>query len=418
MSYCINPNCTKSSDPANVNNLVCQNCGSELLLQGRYRVIRLLSDDSGFGDIYEVEEQGTYKILKLLKQHLNSHKKALELFQKEAEVLSQLIHPGIPRVEADGYFTFLPRNSQEPLHCLVMEYIAGLDLEKWMSDRSNQPISEEQAIDWLKQIAQILNQVHQQDYFHRDIKPSNIILRPNGQLVLIDFGTAREVTGTYLAKLSGGRNITTLTSAGYTAPEQEKGHAVPQSDFYALGRTFVYLLTGKQPTDKDIYDPYTDELNWRNYAPKISLHLADFIDYLMAPRAGHRPKDTQEIIERLTNIYSFNYPNKISNITDFVVASIFLLILAAICVEAVLNFHYIISGVSFSAIYLYSTIKELLTVLLSFINLSFFVVLGIVLVLIVVFFTPVGWGLGLVIISGLILILPFYLLLKIKELLL
>ena len=71
------------------------------------------------------------------------------------------------------------------------------------------------------------------------------MLRPNGQLVLIDFGTAREATITYLAKVGAGYQITGIVSAGYTPPEQQNFQAVPQSDFFALGRTFVYLLTGQ-----------------------------------------------------------------------------------------------------------------------------------------------------------------------------
>lgn len=299
MSLCINPSCPKPADPVNAENTICRHCGSQVLLQKRYRVKRLLSDAGGFSTVYEADERGEPKILKVLKGDIDSQSKALELFQKEAEVLSKLRHPGIPKVETDGYFTFLPRDQQQQLHCLVMEKIEGLNLEEWMSDRQYQPITQNIALDWLKQITQILDQVHQQDYFHRDIKPPNIMLRPSGQLVLIDFGAAREVTKTYLAKVSGLGRVTKISSAGYTPPEQEKGYAIPQSDFYALGRTFVYLLTGKEPTDLDIYDPYNDELRWHQYAPQISSPMADFIDYLMAPKAGNRPHNTQVILQQL-----------------------------------------------------------------------------------------------------------------------
>lgn len=302
MSLCINPSCPKPADLLNADNIICRHCGSQILLQKRYRVKSLLSDAGGFGTVYQADDLGMPKILKVLKGDINSQSKAVELFQKEAEVLSKLRHPGIPRVETDGYFTFLPRGSQEQLHCLVMEKIEGLNLEEWMSDRHHQPITQDLTLDWLKQITLILDKVHQQDYFHRDIKPSNIMLLPSGQLVLIDFGTVREVTRTYLAKVSGLGKVTKIASAGYTPPEQEKGHAVPQSDFYALGRTFVYLLTGKEPTDLDIYDPFNDELCWHQYAPQISLQMAEFIDYLMAPKAANRPHNTQVILQLLAKI--------------------------------------------------------------------------------------------------------------------
>ncbi len=302
MSYCINPRCPQPNDPANINNRICRNCGSELLLQGRYQVMRLLSDRSGFGKVYEAYIGAIPKILKVLKQKHNDKPRVIELFQQEAAVLSQLNHPGIPRVDPDGYFQFFPKDSTEPVHCIIMERIDGLNLKQWMKQQGNHPISEKQALNWLKQLADILHLVHQKNYFHRDIKPENIMIRSNGQLVLIDFGTARELTFTYLADVGGAGSVTKISSTGYTPPEQEKGHAVPQSDFYALGRTFVYLLTGKEATDSAIYDPLTDTCHWRELAPHISEPFANLIDKLMAPTAAKRQKNTQEILDELANL--------------------------------------------------------------------------------------------------------------------
>ncbi|MEB3339827.1 RDD family protein [Okeania sp.] len=293
MSYCINPQCPNPQNSGTP--LFCQTCGSQLLLQDIYRVIQPLGG-GGFGKTFEVEDCGIPKVLKVLH---NNHPKAVELFRQEAEVLSSLNHPGIPRVEADSYFTFRPRNNQQHLHCLVMEKIAGMDLEKYMQQRNSEPISQKAAFRWLKQLIEILHEVHQQEYFHRDIKPSNIMIRENGQLVLIDFGTAREVTQTYLQKL-GGQQVTGIISPGYTPLEQVNGKAVQQSDFFALGRTFVYLLTGKQPNNFP-EDRNTGDLIWRN-SVKISKDLGDFIDYLMKPFPGNRPQNTQDIFNYLNNI--------------------------------------------------------------------------------------------------------------------
>ncbi len=294
MQLCINPSCPKPDDPKNDNNRFCQSCGSEVLLQGRYQVMRLLSDKSGFGKIYEAYERGTPKILKVLKENLNSDDKAVELFEQEAAVLGQLNHPGIPKV--DGYFPNQTRNGLS-LHCIVMEKIEGLNLEEWLQQQGNRPISQEQAIAWMKQLAEILVLVHGKNYLHRDIKPSNIMLRPNGQLVLIDFGTAREVTRTYLAKLGAGHGITAIISSGYTAPEQAHGDAVTQSDFFALGRTFVFLLTGRHPNT--MYDSQTDVLKWRSYTSGISPSLLNLVDQLMARNPRDRPASAQEILQRL-----------------------------------------------------------------------------------------------------------------------
>jgi serine/threonine protein kinase len=294
MSYCINPHCPKPADPANANNRICHNCGSEILLQGRYRVIKQLGC-GGFGQTFEVDDCGKAKVLKVLTEN---NSKAIELFQQEAKVLSQLNSAGIPKVDFDGYFTVLPKNSSIPLHCLVMEKIEGVDLEQWMESHNYQPISQTQALNWLKQLVEILALVHAHQYFHRDIKPQNIMLRPNGQLVLIDFGAVRQVSTTILM----GNSHTRIISQGYSPPEQQNGYSVQQSDFFALGRTFIFLLTGKEPQDKAIYDPLTNELHWRKYAVNVSPLLADLIDHLMAYTANQRPENTRVILQRLQEI--------------------------------------------------------------------------------------------------------------------
>ena len=269
-----------------------------VLLQDRYRVLRRLGH-GGFGQTFVVDEGGRRKVLKVLSldrfPNPEAKQKAVSLFQREAQVLSRLRTPGIPKVEPDEYFT-LTDKSGETVHCLVMEKIDGLNLKQWLEKRGNEPISQEQAIAWLKQLAEILAQVHQQELVHRDLKPANIMLRPNGQLVLIDFGAVREISETYLINNKENATGTVIISAGYTPPEQAEGKAVPQSDFFALGRTFVYMLTGKSPTDFD-KDPRTGKLKWRDNAPHISKELADLIDYLMAPFPGRRPQ-TPDIILR------------------------------------------------------------------------------------------------------------------------
>ena len=291
MSLCINTSCSKPHNPDN--HLFCQTCGSELLLAGRYRVTRLLSDKGGFSNAYEVIDNHTPKVLKVL---TNNHPHAVELFEKEARVLSQLNHPGIPKGE--GSFTYFPRDSQTPLYCLVMEKIEGMDLEEYQKQRQNHPIDQKLALEWLTQLASILKEVHRHKFFHRDIKPSNIIFQPNGQLALIDFGAVRQVTATIMA----GKKNTGIYTPGYASPEQEKGYGMPQSDFYSLGRTFVYLLTGKEPTDAAMYDLYNNQLNWHSYAPHIAPQLAKFIDNLMADKANDRPANISGFLKQLEAI--------------------------------------------------------------------------------------------------------------------
>ncbi len=302
MSLCINPHCPEPNHPDNQTQQVCQRCGAALILQDRYRIMRLLSDHSGFGTVYEAFEQDVPKLLKVLKETHNDSAKVVELFEQEARVLSQLQHPGIPHIEETGCFQFCPASGGPTLHCIVMEKIDGPNLREWMQQQGSHPINAVLALDWLTQLVEILHLVHQHSYFHRDIKPENIMLRSSGELVLVDFGAAREMTCTYFARLEENGGITRVSSTGYTPPEQERGRAVPQSDFYALGCTFMFLLTGQRPMEPDIYDALTNQFSWRPYAPHVPSDLADLIDDLTAARAIDRPEDTQALHQRLAQI--------------------------------------------------------------------------------------------------------------------
>jgi serine/threonine protein kinase len=298
MSLCINPVCPKPNHPNNEKNRFCQSCGSQLELVGRYRVTRLLSDTTGFSKVYEAYEQNTPKILKVLPANIFDVK-AIELFHQEAVILGKLNHPGLPRI--DAYFQHYTRNNL-PLYCVVLEKIDGINLEHKL-DKHPQPTTQVQAINWLKQIAEILQIVHNQQYLHLNIKPSNIIIRPDGQLVLIDFGTARE-----LAKNYQNRSTTPTMSSGYSAPEQMQGKVTLQSDFFALGRTFAFLLTKKHPLD--MYDARHNLLHWRSYAHQVSHSLLNLIDWLMTPELTHRPANAQAILQRIQEI---ELPNNLVN---------------------------------------------------------------------------------------------------------
>ncbi|MBD2680499.1 MULTISPECIES: bifunctional serine/threonine-protein kinase/ABC transporter substrate-binding protein [Nostoc] len=313
MSYCLNPNCPNPADLMNANgNIFCRNCGASLLLENKYRVINLLGS-GGFSRTFEVEDNGTKKVLKVLNLSLfnDSDKKSkiVNLFQREAEVLIRLNHSGIPQVEPDGYFELNFPNCPEPLYCLVMEKIEGLNLQQWLKNRDRKPITLELAIAYLKQILEILQQVHAQGYFHRDIKPANIMVKPDGKIVLIDFGAVRDLAQTYVQEENENTIVGTL---GYSSPEQMKGTVVKQSDFFALGRTFVHLLTGKPPLNLE-EDHQTGKLiwrdqvifnsnYWRNWLEKLRWRsLFDLLDEMMEPYWKNRPENTQVILRRLNH---------------------------------------------------------------------------------------------------------------------
>ncbi len=291
MSYCINPRCGHRDNPDGLSH--CKSCQTPLLVEGRYRLVRPLRelDEWEPSEVFEIDDQGQTKVLKVLK------KKILQpLFEREATTLQTLNHPGIPQVEPDGYFSLEVEG--RPLYCLVMENIQGINLDSWLQQHG--PIDQATAIDWMTQLGDLLAQLHKEELFHRDIKLSNIMLRPMGQLALVDFGTVRPMTSTYFAKVAGQRDITSVVSPGYTPLEQINGRAVPQSDFYALGRSFVYLLTGKHPIDLP-EDDTTGRLTWRDQATPLDDWFVQLLDDMMAPFPGQRPLNTAVLLERLTH---------------------------------------------------------------------------------------------------------------------
>ncbi len=314
-SYCINPLCDQRQNPADIEH--CLFCGTSLLINDRIRLVeplRPLTDDPfNYFEVFEVDDAGTrwnpvrkQRVLKVLKW---KSPKLVKLIEQESLTLQLIQHPNIPESTLDDFFTFVPKNSPLTLHCLVMDKFQGQNLEQWIE--LNGKISQSLALEWLKQLVEILDAVHRSNFFHRDIKPSNIILQPNGQLALVDFGTARRVTDTYLAKVSGsggtsaGREgiyeITSVITPCYTPTEQINGRAVPQSDFFSLGCTFVNLVTAT-PLSNLSTDQKTGNLIWRDKAPQIDKPFADFLDELMAFLPGQRPQTTEIILQRLKKL--------------------------------------------------------------------------------------------------------------------
>ncbi len=298
VSYCINPHCRQTQVIADGE--ICKHCGTPLWVDGRYRLVRSLRAMNPLAatDVFEVESRQPDRTRKVMKVLKDSDPQAIDHFEREALALQWLDHPGIPKVDLSDYFTVeIPgRDAVQTLHCLVMEKIEGENLEAWI--RKSGRIDQKTAIVWLKQLLEILTIIHDHQFFHRDIKPSNIMRRSQGQLVLIDFGSVINMSNTYVASVRA-REVTASLSVGYTPQEQVDGQAVPQSDLFALGRTFVYLLTGIHPADLSYY-PGSHRLNWHQEAPQISKAFKNLIDELMAPEPGQRPMSAASVYRNLS----------------------------------------------------------------------------------------------------------------------
>ena len=303
--YCINPDCPDPEHPGDEDE--CAQCGTELLIELRYRPLQSLVS-SGPTRVFQVEDEAE-RVPKVMKVLVSPSPERVAWLRQEFKALTPRSAPGrIPLADIGGYFT-LTTPASRTLHCLVMEWIEGITLKDWLETGERLP--DLVAIDWMRQITEILEIVHNRNLIHQDIKPSNLMLRPAGQIALVDFGSVRTLTDSdwlnlepVLDRPDEPENITAqmtvFNSGGYNPTEQLYGRSVPQSDFFALGRTFIHLLTGTVPSRL----PATADgnLQWRAQAPQVSAPLADFLDRLIQPNWQERPATAEAILKRLESL--------------------------------------------------------------------------------------------------------------------
>lgn len=221
----------------------------------------------------------------LLEAHVDSlsgkttWEKAHELFEREAEVLAQLDHPGIPRYVD----SFIDGSDL----CLVQERIEGTPLADLMRTRR---FDEKQVRELAVEIADILAYLHSMSppVVHRDLKPSNIIVRADGTVALVDFGAALDSL-----RPDGGSTI--VGTFGYMPLEQYEGRATPASDVYALGMTLIELLTRKKPTE---LERKALTLDFRPYL-NVKGGFADLLESMVQMDPALRPKDGSAVADAL-----------------------------------------------------------------------------------------------------------------------
>lgn len=160
-----------------------------------------------------------------------AREKALEMFQREAELLSRIKHPQVATV-----YDHLVENGR---HYLLLEFKDGMNLRRYISEQG--PQQEATVLRWALEAGKILKYLHGLDppIIHRDFTPENLVLQKNGRLALVDFGAANSFIGTVTGTVVG--------KPSYIPPEQFKGKATLQSDIFALGCTLFFLLTGRDP---------------------------------------------------------------------------------------------------------------------------------------------------------------------------
>jgi hypothetical protein len=203
------------------------------ILRGRYRIEGQLGK-GGMGTVYLAFDQAL-NIRVAVKENLNLSPQSERQFRREAELLASLRHPNLPRV-TDHFIL-------EEQQYLVMDYIGGEDLQS--RGERQQPTLDE-VLFWADSVSDALTYLHTRNppVIHRDIKPANIKLQPDGTIMLVDFGIAKEFD--QAVTTTGARGLT----PGFSPPEQYGAQRTDaRSDQFSLGATLYALLTGKRPTD-------------------------------------------------------------------------------------------------------------------------------------------------------------------------
>lgn len=222
----------------------------------------------------------------------------------EANMMKKLDHPSLPRIVdiIDNGITIY----------VVMDYIEGESLDKILNEYGAQP--EEMVVGWAKQLCDALSYLHSQkpSIIYRDMKPANVMLKPEGNIKIIDFGIAREYKEQNLA------DTTVLGTKGYAPPEQYSGQTDPRSDIYALGMTMHHLLTGVDPRNGEAYAPV------RQWNPELSEGIEIIIDRCVEPAAENRYQSCADLL------YDLEHPELITKgfkqkqkrkLTAFIVAA-------------------------------------------------------------------------------------------------
>jgi len=212
------------------------------MLQGRYRILHQIGG-GGMGIVYLAEDTRLagrrYAIKEMSPAQLAPQDRtwATQAFRQEAQILANLKHPGLTPVT-----DFFPEGSN---WYLVMDFVEGETLEKRLEKAPGGRLPLGEALNITRQLCDVLEYLHSQTppVVFRDLKPGNVMLTPQGEVKLIDFGIAR------FFKVGQTRDTVNLGTPGYAAPELfgGLGQSDPRSDVYSLGALLLQMVTGYDP---------------------------------------------------------------------------------------------------------------------------------------------------------------------------
>lgn len=208
-------------------------------INGTYKILNKIGQ-GGMSVVYLALNERANKqwaIKELRKDGIQDFEVVRQGLIAETNILKKLSHPNLPDI--------IDVIDEEDSFLIVMDFIEGKPLNDLLKEHGAQP--QEDVIEWGKQLCHVLNYLHAQNppIIYRDMKPANIMLKPDGNVTLIDFGTAREFKSRHV------EDTTCLGTRGYAAPEQFGGHGQTdaRTDIYCLGATLYHLVTGHNPAE-------------------------------------------------------------------------------------------------------------------------------------------------------------------------
>ena len=265
------------------------------LVDGKYKILNVVGK-GGMSVVYQAVNEKANKIW-AIKEVRKDGTQNFEVVKQnliaDTDMLKRFNHPSIPSIidviETDDSFL------------IVMDYIEGNSLSKALETSGAQ--SQDDVIEWSKQLCDVLGYLHAQNppIIYRDMKPANVMLKPDGNVSLIDFGTAREFKSTSV------EDTTCLGTQGYAAPEQYGGHGQtdPRTDIYCLGATMYHLITGHNPSTPP-YEMYPI----RYWNPMLSSGLEEIITKCTQRNPDDRYQSCAELLYALDHFQDLDIENK------------------------------------------------------------------------------------------------------------